>query len=158
MKKLTTKQIEDSFTKRVKDLKIPDLAGINWETREFLAWFHNDGSKAYLCTYYKDTPLGIELAITKAGNSLHTKMCSLCHTLHAGNSISLFTYSVIRPQYRTFGDYFCTNLNCSGYVRGTNTHNVQMQEDFTSEDKVIRLEMNLEKFIEQYLRNTGKSV
>lgn len=152
MQKLSREEISSSFIKKPKDLFIPDLDTVAWDDLSYFGWFHRSGHKAYIASNYQGKLLGIELDVEAGSKGVKYKMCSICHTLHIGSNISLFTYSIIRPRYRTFGEYICSNLNCSLYVKEVlKSEAVQMAEDISIEDKLNRLAVNLEHFNENYI-------
>jgi hypothetical protein len=131
-------------------LPLPKLAGIAWDTLDFLGWCDRAGDRAYLA-FETDGGL-IGLALDRMPVKLSTArsfMCAICRTMHGARGIANFTYRARRdPGYSTLTDMFCADLRCSHYVRGLLSTDVsQFYETITVERKVERLREGIDRYL-----------
>jgi hypothetical protein len=154
MKQLSKEDIISSFGKqKLKNFKLPDLEKVEWVNLSYLGWIHRSGHLGYIVYEYKNNLTGVVLNVIKGNDDHKYKMCSLCNTLHIGSGISLFSHKTKSRTYETHGDYFCANLDCSLYLRGLKKNwAIQMREDLTIDEKLLRLEANLDKYFEKIIQ------
>lgn len=147
MRTLTREEIISSFRKKdVKNLKLPDLNIVEWENIDYLGWLHPSGHLGFMVYELDSILIGLVLDKTTPGTK-NAKMCSLCLTIHSGNGVSMFSTQVHSKPNTKHGIYVCSNLHCSLYVRNKKDLPVnQMRETISIDDKICRLNSNLDNF------------
>lgn len=162
MKALTEGDIRASFVNcskgEAKRLGVPrDLADQPWGERDFLGW-RDPGApeRGYLVTERGDRLVGIALRVTSGGGRGFTarSMCSLCLTTHTAGGVALMTArrtGEAGRQGNTVGQYLCTDLDCSLYLRGRKESVAarDFEETLPLEEKVARLHANLDVFLDK---------
>jgi len=137
-------------------IAIPDLSATRWEEVDFLGWRDaRQPSVAYLVVPYDGQLRGLALRAPTGSASKRQAMCSLCHTVHSSSGVSLMVAPRAGRAGRdgnTVGTYLCTDLACSAYARGLKKPDrVQPHETVTPENKVARLQLNLDAFVRRVL-------
>ncbi|MEV5830685.1 FBP domain-containing protein [Spirillospora sp. NPDC052242] len=129
MKPLTERDIRGSFVNcskgEAKRLNLPkDFAELPWDDLDFLGW-RDPGApeRAWLVADRGGAPVGVALRAVKGGSRGFTarSMCSLCMTTRSGGGVALMTArrtGAAGRQGNSVGQYVCTDLACSLYVRG----------------------------------------
>ncbi|WP_328323268.1 MULTISPECIES: FBP domain-containing protein [unclassified Streptomyces] len=164
MRQLSETDIRNSFVNcskgEAKRVNIPrDLEELPWEDLDFLGW-RDPGApdRAYLVAEGDGRLLGLVLrAPTGASRGFTSRsMCSLCLTTHTSGRVVLMTAR--RPgeagrQGNTLGQYLCTDLACSLYVRGKKPTGAgwAFKETLAVEEKVARTRNNVMAFIESVI-------
>ncbi|MEU3184307.1 FBP domain-containing protein [Streptomyces sp. NPDC006923] len=160
MRHLTETDIRASFINCSKGeaqrLRIPhDLEERPWDDLDFLGW-RDPGApeRAYLVAEHGDGLLGLALrAVTAASRGFTSRsMCSLCLTTHTGGGVVLMTArrtGEAGRQGNTIGQYLCTDLACSLYVRGKRRTAAGrgFEETLSTDEKTARTRSNLTAFI-----------
>ncbi|QXJ19670.1 FBP domain-containing protein [Actinomadura graeca] len=158
MRAITEREIRRSFVNCSKGeagrLGVPrDLQERPWDDLDFLGW-RDPGApvRAYLVAERDGGLLGIALrAVTGSARGFTARsMCSLCLTTHAGGGVSLMTArrtGEAGRQGNTVGQYFCTDLACSLFLRGKKQASPGLDETLSLEEKVARARLNLAAFI-----------
>lgn len=148
MEPLTREAILASFPPRQrKRVELYDLDRVGWDCLDFLGWTHSSGHLAYV-VYQKDHMVrGVVLDKTRPSGALKSKMCSWCMSIHSGGGVTLFSAEKAADKNRIRGEYVCTNLQCSAYVRGSaKPDGCQMNENIDREARIARLRDNVERF------------
>ena len=130
---------------------IPGLTTVDWEKLDFLAWRNpRMPQRAYLVAPMEDGPVGVVLRVAANRNhagAMRTSMCEFCHTVHSAGGVTLFTAAKAGGSGRhgnSVGAYFCADLECSRYARGTKRPiRVQPQTTMTVDERVDRLNSRL---------------
>ncbi|TDD61467.1 FBP domain-containing protein [Kribbella antibiotica] len=161
MKPITESEIRRSFVNcsqgEAKRLAVPkDLETLPWEHLDFLGW-RDAGApdRGYIVAEREDGTLtGITLKAAKGAARGFTSrsMCSLCKTTRTGGGVALMAArrsGVAGRQGNTVGEYLCTDLACSLYVRGKKqvASEPGLEETLSVEAKIARLEANLTTFV-----------
>jgi hypothetical protein len=129
-----------------------------WEAMDFLGWVDPRApQQAALVVPGERGPLGVRLRRNASGGGGRTRMCSLCCTVHPGSGVALMVANRAGKAGRdgnTVGVDVCADLRCSGYVRGWAPLPVVslVEETTTVEQKVERLQRNLDAFVRRVLR------
>lgn len=138
-------------------IPLPDVTATVWEDLDFLGWHdpRNPGA-AYIVVPHDSRPRGISLRLAhRTGASNRQSMCSLCHTVHSSSGVALMVAPRAGRAGRdgnTVGTYLCTDLACSLYARGRKRpERVQPHETVAPENKVARLQLNLDAFVRRVL-------
>ena len=166
MKPLTDAQIRAAFVNCTKGearrLNVPrDLETRPWDDLDFLGWRDPQSpERAYLVTEVLPGLPGtdgrlVALALRCPGPSplqKKTSMCSLCLTSHTGGVTLMVAPKSGKAgqQGNTVGDYFCSDLACSLYLRGRKPVRGlggRPPEGLTLEEKAERTRANLAGFI-----------
>jgi hypothetical protein len=163
VKPLTDQQIRAAFVNcskgEAKRVNIPpDLPARPWDNLDFLGWRDPKApDRAYLAAEL-DVPGGSQLvAITlrcpgPSPLQKKTSMCSLCLTSHTGGVTLMVAPRAGKAgqQGNSVGDYICSDLACSLYVRGLKVVKGlggRPPERLTLQEKVDRTMANLAAFI-----------
>ncbi|TJZ44544.1 FBP domain-containing protein [Streptomyces piniterrae] len=161
MKSATEQDIRASFINcskgAAKRLAVPrNLNELPWDDLDFLGW-RDPGApdRSYLVAERAGRLVGVTLRFpAKQRGFLHRSMCSLCLTTHPGNGVSLMTAPKTGQSGRqgnSVGEYICTDLACSLYVRGKKTPEVggRLEESLTPEQQIARTQANLFAFLDK---------
>ena len=165
MQPLSEKDIRGSFVNCSKGeaqrMNVPrDLAGLDWETRDFLGW-RDPGApeRAYLIAERTAGLTGVALRASPGGKRGFTSrsMCSLCLTTRTAGGVTLMTARRAGPagrQGNSVGQYLCTDLACSLYARGLRAPaaGADLDESLSADEKVTRMLANLGTFLDQVTR------
>ncbi|MER5258606.1 MULTISPECIES: FBP domain-containing protein [unclassified Streptomyces] len=159
MKELTDPQIRASFVNCTKGeasrLTVPrDLPELPWDDLDFLGW-RDPGApqRSYIVAEHEGRLVGFALLLApRSGNAYHRAMCSICLTTHPASGVTLMTARKARESGNnedTVGEYICSNLACSLYVRGKKRAQPggRLQESLTVEEKVERMRTKLADFL-----------
>ncbi|KAA9381996.1 FBP domain-containing protein [Microbispora cellulosiformans] len=162
MRPVTEHEVRTSFINcskgEAKRLDLPrDLADRPWEDLDFLGW-RDPGApeRAYVVAERDDSLVGIALRVTSGVSRGFTSrsMCSLCLTTHTSGGVALMTArrtGEAGRQGNTVGQYLCTDLDCSLYLRGKKEAPGAgvVEESLTVEEKVARTRANLYSFLDR---------
>ncbi|MEV0390131.1 FBP domain-containing protein [Nonomuraea sp. NPDC050643] len=162
MRAITESDIRTSFVNcskgEAKRLGLPkDLDEQPWEELDFLGW-RDPGApeRTYLVSERDGRLVGIALRVTSGGGRGFTSrsMCSLCLTTRTGGGVALMAARRTGEAGRlgnTVGQYLCSDLHCSLYVRGTkeSVAGGGLEESLSLEEKVTRLHANLNAFLDR---------
>ncbi|WP_405056786.1 FBP domain-containing protein [Kribbella sp. NBC_01505] len=166
MRPITESEIRRSFVNcsqgEAKRLPVPkDLEMLPWEQLDFLGW-RDAGApdRGYLVAEREDGVLvGVTLKAAKGAARGFTSrsMCSLCKTTRTGGGVALMAArraGAAGRQGNTVGEYLCTDLACSLYVRGKKIAATEpgLDETLSVEEKVARLKTNLTTFLEKVVK------
>lgn len=137
-----------------KRLRIPSgLADTAWDSLDFLGW-RDPGSPAaaYVVMEWRGALTGLVLRLgTDRRATGRQNMCALCGTVHSTTDVALMVAP--RPgasgrNGNTVGTYLCTDLACSLYARRLKRPaRVQPVETLSTEQRVARLQTNLDTFV-----------
>ncbi|KAB2383542.1 FBP domain-containing protein [Actinomadura montaniterrae] len=162
MRPLTERDIRTSFVNcskgEARRLGLPkDLAERPWDDLDFLGW-RDPGApeRAYLVADHGGRLVGVALRGTSGTSRGFTarSLCSLCLTTRTGGGVALMTArrtGEAGRQGNTVGQYLCTDLACSLYLRGKRQAAVggDLDESLTVDEKVARTRANLHAFLDK---------
>lgn len=163
MKELTDPEIRASFVNCSKGeasrLTTPrDLSELPWADLDFLGWRDPAApQRSYIVAEHEDRLVGLAFRLPSQRGSLrHQSMCSICLTTHQASGVTLMTARRARQSGNgedTVGEYVCSDLACSLYVRGKKRTQVggRMEESLTVDEKVERLRTKLAGFLNTLL-------
>ncbi|MFE5489460.1 FBP domain-containing protein [Streptomyces virginiae] len=169
MEPLTEKQIRASFVNCTKGeaarMRLPlDFTELPWDDLDFLGWVDPGAPlRAHLVLPREEGPLGISLRVPSVGrtSAVKSSLCQICLTGHASSGVTLLAAPLAGARGRegnTVGTYICADLACSLYVRGKRQPKLRagrQEESLTPEERVARMEGNLNGFVS---RVTGVTV
>ncbi len=135
----------------------PGLAagGVPWADLDFLGWTDPGApQRALLVVPGEQGPTGLVLRRPEAVRSaaLRSSMCRICLTDHAGSGVALFVAPLAGAAGRkgdTVGEYLCTDLACSLYLRGKRRPKLRLvrrEETLTLSERIDRAMRNLAAF------------
>lgn len=133
------------------------LEELPWPELDFLGWVDPKAPQlAYVVVPRDQELIGIQLR-RNSSSSGRTRMCSLCCTVHPSNGVSLMVANRAGKAGRdgnTVGLDVCTSLRCSEYVHGLTSAPIVslLEETMSLEQRVERLEQNLDAFIRRVRR------
>lgn len=145
MRHLTTQEVLESFPFRQrKKVKLCKLDDVQWDSIEYLSWFHTSGHLAYIVF---EASIGVRGLILekKSFQGRRASMCSWCKTVHGSTGIATFSVSRVNNPASVIGDFVCVGLDCSAHIRGTGGVN-SMRETIDLEQKAERLRSSLDDF------------
>jgi hypothetical protein len=165
MKPISEGDIRRSFVNcsrgEAERMKLPaDFAGIPWPDLDFLGW-RDQGApdRAYLIAERDDHLTGITLRATRGHprNFTARSMCSVCLTTHTAGGVALMTArraGAAGRQGNSVGQYLCTDLACSLYIRGLRETDADtdLEESLPADEKIIRALANLDAFLDKVRR------
>jgi hypothetical protein len=159
VKPLTEPRIRAAFVNcskgEARRLNVPrDLAEQPWADLDFLGWRDpRSPERAYLAVELDDILVALTLRCP-GPSPLQKKssMCSMCLTSHTGGVTLMVAPRTGKAgqQGNTVGDYFCSDLACSLYVRGMRVPRGlggRPPERLTLEEKLERTVGNLAAFV-----------
>ncbi|HEY2509209.1 MAG TPA: FBP domain-containing protein [Streptosporangiaceae bacterium] len=131
-----------------------DLATLRWGDLDFLGWRDPKApERAYLAAEIGGTLVAIALRCPgQSPLQKKTSMCSLCLTSHTGGVTLMVAPRAGKAgqQGNSVGDYLCSDLACSLYVRGLKAVRGiggRPPEQLTVEEQIQRTMDNLTTFI-----------
>jgi hypothetical protein len=136
-------------------LRIPTgLTELPWPDLDFLGW-RDPGApeRAYLVAEHDDRLVGVTLrAAAGRGRSFTARsICAVCLTTRTGGGVVLMTARRAGAAGRrgdSVGQYLCSDLACSLYVRGRKRSvGGPVDESLSREEKIARTLANLEAFL-----------
>jgi hypothetical protein len=164
MEPITEHEIRASFVNCSKGealrLGLPaDLAERPFADLDFLGW-RDPGApeRAYLVVERHGTLVGLSLRASGGGarGFASRSMCSICLTTRTGGGVALMTArrtGEAGRQGNSIGQYLCTDLQCSLFVRAILTSAVggDLDESLAVFDRVARANANLNTFLDRVL-------
>lgn len=163
MNPITEREIRASFVNCSKGeasrLGLPDLADLPWADLDFLGW-RDPGApdRAYLVAHREGRPVGLSLRASggSARGFASRSMCSICLTTRTGGGVALMTARRTGESGRqgnSIGQYLCTDLACSLFVRGLKSSAVggDLDESIDRPTRIIRAIGNLNAFLDRVL-------
>ncbi|WP_194924182.1 FBP domain-containing protein [Catenulispora pinisilvae] len=162
MEPITEREIRTSFVNCSKGeaqrLGLPaDLAEKSWSDLDFLGW-RDPGApdRAYLVAPYEGRLVGVSLRASGGGARGFgaRSMCSVCLTTRTGGGVALMTArrtGEAGRQGNSIGQYLCTDLQCSLFVRGIKTSAVghDLDESIDPAGRIARANTNLHAFLKR---------
>ncbi|MFC5182527.1 FBP domain-containing protein [Actinomadura harenae] len=167
MNPLTERDIRASFVNcskgEAKRLHLPrDFDELPWDDLDFLGWRDPAApERAYLVAEHEERLVGLSLRATAAAAAARgfttRSMCSLCLTTRTGGGVALMAARRTGEEGRqgnSVGQYMCTDLACSLFVRGrketASPHS--LDETLTLEEKIARTRANLHTLLAKVTR------
>lgn len=129
--------------------------GPPWADLDFLGWTDPGApQRALLVVPGADGPTGVVLRRPEARRSSMSRssMCRICLTDHAASGVALFVAPLAGAAGRkgnTIGEYICTDLACSLYLRGKRQPKMRLvrrEETLTLQERIDRAMANLAAF------------
>jgi treble-clef zinc-finger protein len=164
MKSISERDIRLSFVNcskgEAKRLTIPaGLDALPWPDLDFLGW-RDPGApeRAYLVAEHDDRLVGVALRAASAGTRGFTarSICSLCLTTRTGGGVVLMSARRTGAAGRrgnSVGQYLCSDLACSVYIRGRKQSvGGAVDESLSQEEKIARTLANLDAFLAKITR------
>jgi hypothetical protein len=163
MEPLTEQAIRASFVNCSKGeagrIKLPPGFGDTlWADLDFLGW-SDPGSpqRALLVVPGDGTPVGVLLRRpeSRRTTAMRSSMCRVCLTAHAADGVTLFVAPLAGAAGRrgnSVGDYFCSDLACSLYLRGKRQPRgrlVRHEESLSLPERIDRAMSNLGAFVDR---------
>ncbi|MHA6760012.1 FBP domain-containing protein [Streptacidiphilus sp. PAMC 29251] len=161
MKAATEPDIRASFVNcskgEAKRLPVPrDLAQRPWADLDFLGWHDLSApDRSYLVAERDGGLVGVALRFaSQRRGSFRRSMCSLCLTTHSGTGVSLMTARRAGQSGRqgnSVGEYMCTDLACSLYLRGLKSPEPggRLNETLGLDELIARTRANLFAFLDK---------
>ncbi|MGC9670725.1 FBP domain-containing protein [Planosporangium sp. 12N6] len=129
--------------------------GVPWADLDFLGWTDPGAPlRALLVVPGVDGPTGVVLRRPEAGKISVTRssLCRVCLTEHAASGVALFVAPLAGAagrQGNSVGEYLCTDLACSLYLRGKRQPRMRLarrEETLTLDERINRAMINLTAF------------
>jgi hypothetical protein len=165
---LTEAEVRASFVNcsrgEVKRAYVPNLSSVSWNDHDFLGWRDPKApDRAYMVAPWANRIVGLTLRsnVKRPKTLFRSSMCSICLTVHASSGVSTFAARRVGESGRngnTIGGYWCTNLNCSLYVRGI-LHSeaaVFMEETLEVGERIERLRGKLDQFLSKVMESEAR--
>jgi hypothetical protein len=159
MEPLTEQQIRASFVNCSKGeagrIKMPDLAAVPWPDLDFLGWTDPGAPQRALIVLPSLTGIVLRRPDSRRTSALRSSMCRVCHTGHTADGVTLFVAPLAGPagrQGNTVGEYICSDLACSLYLRGKRQPRgrlVRQEETLTLDERVDRAMTTLNGFVKR---------
>ena len=160
MEPLTEKEIRGSFVNCSKGeaarVRLPrDFAATPWADLDFFGWTDPGAPlRALLVVPGAGGPLGVLLRRPEArrADAVRSSMCRICLTGHASSGVTLFVAPRAGAAGRrgnSVGDYLCTDLACSLYLRGKRQPKMRLirhEETLSLAERIDRAMTNLNAF------------
>lgn len=132
-----------------------DFADVPWTDLDFLGW-RDPGApdRGYLVAERGEKRLvGVSLRSASGGGRGFTarSICSICKTTRTGGGVALLSARRAGESGRngnTVGQYICSDLACSLYVRGKKiSAGTLLDETLVTEARIARVEKGLDAFL-----------
>ncbi|MBR7827097.1 FBP domain-containing protein [Actinospica sp. MGRD01-02] len=132
-----------------------DFADVPWEDLDFLGW-RDPGApdRGYLVAERGEKGLvGVSLRSASGGGRGFTarSICSICKTTRTGGGVALLSARRAGESGRngnTVGQYICSDLACSLYVRGKKVSaGTLLDETLETQARIARVEKGLDAFL-----------
>ena len=129
---------------------------IPWADLDFLGWTDPGAPLRSLLVVPGPTgPTGLVLRRPEARrvSAMRSSMCQMCLTDHAASGVTLFVAPLAGASGRqgnTVGEYLCSDLGCSLYLRGKRKPKgrlVAREETLPVEERIERAMKNLDAFV-----------
>jgi hypothetical protein len=167
MKPITESEIRASFVNCSKGeaqrLNLPrDFAGLPWDDLDFLGW-RDPGApdRGYLVAERGGRLIGIALRTASGGSRGFTarSICTICKTTRTGGGVALLAARRAGEPGRngnTVGQYICSDLACSLYVRGKKiSAGTLLDETLDPAARIARVEKGLNTFLSRITTPTN---
>ena len=131
-----------------------------WDDLDFLGW-RDPGApdRAYLVAERDGGLVGVTLRASSgaARSFIARTMCSFCLTTRTAGGVALMAArrrGESGRQGNTVGQYLCTDLACSLYVRGIRkpAMGADMDESLSVDGKIARTRAHLDAFLDKIIR------
>ncbi|GIE94762.1 FBP domain-containing protein [Paractinoplanes rishiriensis] len=160
MEPLTERDIRDSFVNCSKGeasrIKMPpDLAATPWADLDFLGWTDPGAPLRALLVLPSREGIVLRRPESRRTTAMRSSMCRVCLTGHSSDGVTLFVAALAGPagrQGNTVGEYICSDLACSLYLRGKRQPRgrlVRPEESLTLDERVDRALTNLNGFVKR---------
>jgi len=161
MEPLTERQIRAGFANCSKGeasrIKMPDLAAVAWGDLDFLGWTDPGAPQRALIVLPSAVGVVLRRPDSRRAGALRSSMCRVCYTTHTADGVTLFVAPLAGAsgqQGNTVGEYLCTDLACSLYLRGKRQPRgrlVRQEETLSLDERVDRAMTNLTGFVKRVL-------
>ncbi len=146
MKAMTEDEIRQAFDVVDREgLTFPHLAEAQWGERDFLAWRHPSGGKAFLVVDLPERAVGLVL---RFGASSNGAVCDLCCGVDRELGALLMLVETWAKPRTSHGLMICAGLDCGDSVRDKKWV-YRMGETLPTGRRIERLQANLERFVRE---------
>jgi hypothetical protein len=159
MEPLTEPQIRASFTNCSKGeasrIKMPDLGAMPWSDLDFLGWTDPSAPQRALIVTAELQGIVLRRPDSRRTGAMRSSMCRICNTGHTADGVTLFVAPLAGAagrQGNTVGEYICSDLACSLYLRGKRQPRgrlVRQEETLSLEERVDRALTTLNGFVKR---------
>ncbi|WP_433292338.1 FBP domain-containing protein [Actinoplanes sp. CA-030573] len=138
-------------------IKLPDLAAVPWRDLDFLGWTDPGAPQRAVIVMPDATGIVLRRPESRRTSALRSSMCRVCYTGHSSDGVTLFVAPLAGASGRqgnTVGEYICSDLACSLYLRGKRQPRgrlVRQEETLTLDERVDRAMTNLNGFVKRVL-------
>ena len=167
MRPITESEIRASFVNCSKGeaarLNLPrDFADLSWTDLDFLGW-RDPGApeRGYLVAERESRLFGIALRSGAGSGRGFTarSICTICKTTRTGGGVALMSARRAGESGRngnTVGQYICTDLACSLYVRGIKVSAGTLLDETLDQDaRIARVRKGLDVFLNRVTAKTA---
>lgn len=133
-----------------------DFAEVPWADLDFLGWRdHGAPERSYLVAERRGRVIALALRSGSGGGGgggfTARSICTICKTTRTGGGVALLSARKAGESGRngnSVGQYICSDLACSLYVRGKKTSaGTLLDETLDLESKIERLRTGLDAFL-----------
>jgi hypothetical protein len=161
MEPLTEQEIRAGFANCSKGeagrIKLPDLGAVPWPDLDFLGWTDPGAPQRALLVVSADVGIVLRRPESRRGTPMRSSMCRICYTGHTADGVTLFVAPLAGAAGRngnTVGEYICSDLACSLYLRGKRQPRgrlVRQEESLSLEERVDRALTSLNGFVKRVM-------
>jgi hypothetical protein len=161
MEPLTEQEIRASFANCSKGeagrIKMPDLAAMPWPDLDFLGWTDPGAPQRALLVMPGKIGIVLRKPESRRTTAMRSSMCRICNTGHTSDGVTLFVAPLAGAAGRngnTVGEYICSDLACSLYLRGKRQPRgrlVRQEESLSLDERVDRALTNLNGFVKRVM-------
>ena len=150
MQALQREEIIGSFDDR-KELFLPELAALDWESLDYLGWVHPSGHEGYVVLQSPNTGAICGIRMNRSRRNTRKRrmeMCSWCHHVHKTNGTAMFSITVKGSEGRhILGNVICKNLDCSLRVRNLIEPASYMRESLYEPARIWRMQQQMHNWL-----------
>jgi hypothetical protein len=128
------------------EVALPENLDFPLDLKDYLAWTEPSGHRVFLLftTPGRKAPLGIVFKRdSSAGSSMPASMCEWCHSVRAGDGVTLLTATA--SSRRTVGIYLCRDLSCKNKSETAPSPD-DLPQSTSGNDRVRRIVQRMSEF------------
>ena len=136
-------------------LRLPDLAAVPWPDLDFLGWTDPGAPQRSALVLPGGQGIVLRRPDSRRSSAMRSSMCRICYTGHTADGVTLFVAPLAGAagrQGNTVGEYLCSDLACSLYLRGKKQPRgrlVSHEETLTLDERIDRAMTNLTGFVKR---------